>query len=517
MSVTFSVCKAAKSGADQSQSVFVVGQLEDLKQHAFCALAKASVAFTDHALMGLLNTSLASLSPSPLSGAHSSFLFAVAPGKYLRIHLMALPTDCSRHNAKHRPDVVYELAQKHAQPSFGADEGSSMVLFLSALNWNGSESVTGLVAGFCRAFPLFSKKTARPNEKTHRFSLVFFDCCALDEMNLAPYSPQDLESLANGVRQAAAMVDAPCNILHTTAFKDEALARASAVQCKLPGAAVTVEVIEGEELNERGYGGIYGVGKAASNPPALVILTYTPPEPQSTVAWCGKGIVYDTGGLSIKSKTGMPGMKRDMGGAAAIMNAFFCAAEMGAKKKIHALLCLAENAVGPLATRPDDIHVLYSGKSVEINNTDAEGRLVLGDGVAHASKHLQCDVILDMCTLTGAQGISTGKRHAAVVCNSDELEAEAVRAGKLCGDLLFPIPYCPEFFRDEFASAVADMKNSVRDRSNAQSSCAAQFIANHLCEFAGQWIHVDMAAPSHKGELATGYGVALLVQLFVFH
>merc|ERR1712136_421546 len=156
-------------------------------------------------------------------------------------------------------------------------------------------------------------------------------------------------------------------------------------------------------MGTQGFGGIYGVGKAAVNPPALAVLSYKPKGATRTVAWVGKGIVYDTGGLSIKGKTAMPGMKRDCGGAAAILGVFR----------------LAENSVGPLATRPDDIHTLYSGRTVEINNTDAEGRLVLADGVVYAHKDLKADIILDMATLTGGQGVATGKYHAAVLSNQE--------------------------------------------------------------------------------------------------
>jgi len=210
----------------------------------------------------------------------------------------------------------------------------------------------------------------------------------------------------------------------------------------------------------------------------------------------------------------MPGMKRDMGGAAAVLTGFTAAVKSGnLKTPLHAVLCLAENAVGPNSIRPDDIIQLYSGKTVEINNTDAEGRLVLADGLAYSIKNLKPKLIADFATLTGAQGVSTGKRHAAIVCNNDELEAIALNAGKISGDLTFPLPYCPEFFKDEFKSEVADMKNSVKDRNNAQASCAAQFIANHFGDYNGPWLHVDMASPVHNGERATGYGVGLIFQL----
>lgn len=146
-----------------------------------------------------------------------------------------------------------------------------------------------------------------------------------------------------------------------------------------------------------------------------------------------------------------------------------------------------------------------------------EGRLVLGDTVAYAAQVLQPDVLLDMATLTGAQGVATGRLHGAIVCSDAELEAETVRAGRASGDLVHPLMWCPELFTHEFASKVADMKNSVHDRSNGQVSCAAQFIGNHLppgWTDQGKWLHIDMAAPAYSGERGTGYGVALLLELF---
>lgn len=200
-----------------------------------------------------------------------------------------------------------------------------------------------------------------------------------------------------------------------------------------------------------------------------------------------------------------------------VLGAFLAAVKGGVvtDKPLHAVLCIAENSVGPLSTRPDDVIVFLSGKSVEINNTDAEGRLVLADGCYWAHKAFAPSVIADIATLTGAQLIATGKNHAAIYCSDEGLEQQAIAAGKLSGDLTFPVPYCPEFYRNEFRSTIADMKNSVADRGNAQVSCAGQFIGNHLEEFlaeGGKWLHTDAAGPC-LGDRATGYGVALLFSL----
>jgi probable aminopeptidase NPEPL1 len=231
------------------------------------------------------------------------------------------------------------------------------------------------------------------------------------------------------------------------------------------------------------------------------------------VALVGKGIVYDTGGLSLKVGGIMVNMKSDMGGAAAVLGAFAVLARAGGPDRIHALLCLAENAVGPDSYRPDDILTMHSRKTVEINNTDAEGRLLLADGVSFAARNLKADVVIDVATLTGAALVTTGQAVSCAVSNRAELEAAAVEAGRRTGDLTHPILFLPELLKSEFASKVADMRNSVKDRMNAQSSCAAQFVYNHIEDLDRPWLHLDIAGPAFRDGRGTGYGVALLVEI----
>jgi probable aminopeptidase NPEPL1 len=211
------------------------------------------------------------------------------------------------------------------------------------------------------------------------------------------------------------------------------------------GFPVEIKVIKDTELRDGGFGGIWGVGKAAEEGPAMVILTFTPPKTSKTVCWVGKGIVYDTGGLSIKVGGNMCGMKTDMGGSAAVLGAFQAYVQTSKTRKsevkLHAILCLADNAVGPSSYRNDDVLNMYSGKTVEINNTDAEGRLVLGDGVAYATRDLKADVVVDVATLTGAAMVNTGIRHAGVVSNDEAGEKSMVAAGKTVGTLCFPMMY----------------------------------------------------------------------------
>lgn len=421
----------------------------------------------------------------------------------------ALPSKVSRHNTSSRSHSITKIVKTC---SAGGNECIVIVCERRDILASG--------AAVARAFSLFSRKTngeapsafpRPPRSAQVVVEFVVADSTGCVAASLTPEDIKALESVASGIQLSARIVDTPCNEMHTDKFVEE-------IKTVAANLGIEADVIRGEELRERGFGGIYGVGKASTHPPALVVLSHKPVGATKTIAWVGKGIVYDTGGLSIKGKTAMPGMKRDCGGAAAILGAFNTAVEMGFDQNLHALFCLAENSVGPLATRPDDIHTLYSGKTVEINNTDAEGRLVLSDGVAYAAKDLGADIVLDMCTLTGAQGIATGRYHASHMSNREDWEGLVSVAGRTSGDLSFPAVYCPELQFPEFASSVADMKNSVADRNNAQASCAGLFInANLGFDFPGVWLHVDMAAPAYTGERATGYGVALLSSLFGAH
>ncbi|XP_058451543.1 probable aminopeptidase NPEPL1 [Malaya genurostris] len=411
----------------------------------------------------------------------------------------ALPTKASRHNSDSRAHALTKLVQSHTS---GINE--SIVLVCERDN---------LFASACavaRAFPLYSRKSSKLDgaKPTDGYVTVDVEFVLVAGEPLTEQDVKVLQYAAEGIRLTAKIVDAPCNEMNVSGFLREVDAVAKELN-------LTTKVIRGEELNEKGFGGIYGVGKAATDPPALAVLSYEPEGATETVAWVGKGIVFDTGGLSIKGKTAMPGMKRDCGGAAAVLGGFYATVKSGFKQNLHAVFCLAENSVGPNSTRPDDIHRLYSGCTVEINNTDAEGRLVLADGVCYADRDLKAKIILDMATLTGAQGIATGKYHGAILTNSGMWEQKALVIGRQTADLLSPVPYCPELHFSEFNSAVADMKNSVMDRGNAQVSCAGLFVAAHLgFEYTGAWLHVDMASPVHSGERATGYGVALLLGLF---
>jgi len=458
----------------------------------------------------LMQMAVAKLSPG-LDNGDSVSMFVKCGDVARKVSLGVLSTACSRHNAPSRP---------HALAAVVASHKASVVVLVP----RSGDHVFAQVCAAARQYPSFNCKksnmsvltnvTRSVNDESKRISIVVVFPGAEDAALL-----QKLSFLVNDIQLCAHLVDMPTNYLNCKTYVEEAEAVHARLKAQVSSGAHGITVIRGLELEQRGFGGLWGVGKASDNLPALVVLSYTPEgaDGQPSTCMVGKGIVYDTGGLSIKVPPNMAGMKRDMGGSAAVISSFDALVRSGVcKKPVHALLCMAENAVSEVATRPDDIHTLYSGKTVEVNNTDAEGRLVLADGCAYAAKHLSPSVIFDIATLTGAQLISTGKKFGAVMTNDEALEDLGRSVGVFSGDLVHPIPYCPEFFRAEFASSVADMKNSVADRGNAQCSCAGQFIGNHIEEYldaGGKWMHIDMAGPVCKGERATGYGVGLLFGL----
>lgn len=485
---------AAAAAADATTAVIVVGRRERLLATA-AAIVAALPSGSDvaEAQWTRLVTTL-----KPSKAAASSYLWTNHADTPLRVVAIALPDVVSRHNCNARPDAI------HAQLTASVGDATD-VRVLHVLN--DDADLSAAAAATSRSFPLYHTKTSKKGDQPVKTARVAF--LGADGQSLEASATD--KATAIGVRLAARLVDTPCSEMNTDHMVAEARRVAQATN-------TGIEVIRGHELRERGFGGLWGVGKAASVPPSLVILTYkpeSPPADSKTVCWIGKGIVYDTGGLSLKIGGNMCGMKSDMGGAGAILAAFEALSTVGSNDTVHALLCLADNAIGPDATRPDDVLYMYSGRTVEINNTDAEGRLVLADGMAYATRHLKPDVVVDMATLTGAQLVSTGKRHAAIVCNDDDLEDSAVKSGRRVGDLTHPLPYCPEFFTSEFTSVIADLKNSVKDRMNASCACAGQFIAEHMdSEWTGKWLHVDIAGPSQIGQRGSGFGVALLVDMF---
>lgn len=413
-------------------------------------------------------------------------------GRPRRLTIGVLPDQVSRHASPSRHHAVQECVQKADVK--GGDVG--IVVALDA-----PEHWLPVAVAIGRAFPLYRLKSAKKPKPAVTVAAVDADGAAIPP-------PAAAAEALEGSRWVAALVDRPTSEKSTADFVAEA-------RRFVGKGGVKVETIVGEALRRAGLEGVYNVGRGAAVAPRLLHLEHAPrgKKPALTVALVGKGIVFDTGGLHIKARGMMEGMKSDMGGAAAVVAAFRALVREGTPLRLHCLTPLAENAVGPTAYRPDEVLTLHSGKTVEINNTDAEGRLLLADAVSYAARVLKADVVIDAATLTGAQLISTGKRHAAVVSNRDGLEALAVRAGRASGDLVHPLLFAPEYYQAEFKSEMADMTNSVKDRNNAQSSCAAQFVYSHVQDVDVPWLHIDLAGPAHIDNRGTGFGAALVAEV----
>ncbi|GGM83752.1 hypothetical protein GCM10010106_33000 [Thermopolyspora flexuosa] len=278
------------------------------------------------------------------------------------------------------------------------------------------------------------------------------------------------------------------------------------------------EVWDPERLAAEGFGGILAVGRGSARPPRLIKLEYRPREAASArhVVLVGKGITFDSGGLSLKPNDNMKFQKTDMAGGGAVIAIMSALAELAVPVRVTGLVAAAENMPSGTAQRPGDVITHYGGRTVEVRNTDAEGRLVLADALAYAAERLDPDAIIDIATLTGAIGIALGREYGAVFASSDELAADLLRAGEATGERLWRMPLV-EDYRPALDSEVADLANVETDGTYGAGSITA---ALFLREFAGgrPWAHLDIAAvgrtTSDEGihaKGATGYGVRLLL------
>ncbi|MCA5895014.1 leucyl aminopeptidase [Isoptericola sp. NEAU-Y5] len=301
-----------------------------------------------------------------------------------------------------------------------------------------------------------------------------------------------LAAAVNGTRDL--VNDAP-NDLYPAAFADAAKAAVKDLGVK----GVKVTVLDDKQLAAGGYGGLVGVGQGSVRGPRMVKLSYAPSKATSKVAVVGKGITFDTGGISLKPPASMPTMKSDMAGAAAVLHTVLAVARLGLPVAVTGYLCLAENMPGGNAQRPADVVTMRGGKTVEITNTDAEGRLVMADGLVSAVEDGH-DVVLDIATLTGAQMVALGHRTSGLM-GTEDVRDEVKIAADTAGEAFWPMPM-PAELKAGLKSNVADMVNSAPSRWGGML-----FAAHFLAEFVGDtpWAHLDIAGPSYNEGSAFGY------------
>ncbi len=323
------------------------------------------------------------------------------------------------------------------------------------------------------------------------------------------------QTVSGLVNRARDWVNTPPNDLTPELFADAVVALGKDLKGRARKPKVTIEVLGTDELRSLGCGGILGVGMGSENQPRLVKLTWAPDKPVGSVAFVGKGVTYDSGGLTIKPGNSMATMKYDMGGAAAVIAATFAIAELGIPVAVTTYAPMAENMVSGNSMRPGDVLTMYDGQTVEVTNTDAEGRLILADALAMAAEG-DHDSIIDVATLTGPCIVALGDKVAGLF-GDDEPVAALTAAAEASGEMLWRLP-----IPDESREAVRT-ESKIADvlQSNWVRWGSALFAAAFLGEFVGDkpWAHLDIAGPAfnehgpwgHVPSGATGYAIPTLV------
>jgi leucyl aminopeptidase len=278
--------------------------------------------------------------------------------------------------------------------------------------------------------------------------------------------------------------------------------------------SLSLEVLGRDELAARKMGGLVAVSQGTAEEPKLITLRYRGGGSGKTLGLVGKGVTFDTGGISLKTPGGMHEMKMDMSGAAAVLETVAAVAELGLEIELIAVVPSTENMPSGTAIKPGDVITQYNGKTVEVNNTDAEGRLILADALAYAVEQ-GAERVVDIATLTGAVMIALGSTYAAVISNDDDLAAEVERVGRETGELVWRLPLHPEY-KQLTKGTVADLTNASSKRK-----AGTIYAGSFLEEFVGEtpWAHVDIAGTAwdvgreYTGNDASGYGVRLLTAL----
>ncbi len=331
----------------------------------------------------------------------------------------------------------------------------------------------------------------------------------VDDADVLTDAVTDAYTVASATRFARDLTNTPSEDKTPAWFADQISAVAAGNQ------RLTVRVRATDELEADGFGGILAVGRGSTRGPRFVELSWTPDDATRHVVLVGKGITFDTGGICIKPAEAMLLMRKDMGGAAAIMAATLGAAEMKLPVRITALAPLAENMVSGSAFRPGDVVRHYGGVTSEILNTDAEGRIVLGDALAYAAEQFEADYLIDLATLTGANMVALGKRTGALFTENDDLARSLEQAAGAAGEQVWRMPLTEDYVRD-IRSDVADIANSG---PGPGATTAALFLREFTGDLRPRWAHIDMSAPawaaSADAELAkgaTGWGVRTLLR-----
>jgi leucyl aminopeptidase len=373
--------------------------------------------------------------------------------------------------------------------------------------------VRAVAEGFRLGGYTFTTYTSGSGSSTAPADLVVLSPVARQQEAARAFA--EAEHVAEAVAGARDWVNEPPGELTPEKFAD-AVTALHKTAGKGRAKQLTLRVLDEDELAALGCGGILGVGRGSDAPPRLVELTWAPKDSQGHVALVGKGITFDSGGLSIKPAQGMTTMKCDMAGAAAVLQATFAAAAMDLPVTVSCFAPMAENMVSGSSTRPGDVLTMYGGTTVEVLNTDAEGRLVLADALVRAGE-VEPDVVVDVATLTGAMQLALGDRVGGVL-GTDEVVQEVLGAGERAGEMHWPMPIPEDVVERTKKSKIADVLQHdwVRWGGGLYAAAFLQHFTGGL-----PWAHLDIAGPAFNSGSAyghvtaggTGFAVSTLVEL----
>jgi len=368
------------------------------------------------------------------------------------------------------------------------------------------EVISALAEGFCLGDYAFTRYKTKKENGDARFGEVIFRSDSEGAGDLL----REAEIVCRNTNACRDLVNESSDNCTPALFAAAAkkLAKQRGISCTVFGEA---------DIARMKMGLLQAVSRGSANPPRLVVLKYRGGTASSkSVALVGKGITFDSGGLNLKSAGNIEGMKSDMAGAAACLCAMGAAAELGLPGNITAVIPLAENMLGSRSYKPGDVYRAYNGKTVEIGNTDAEGRLILADALAYTADVIQPDVMIDIATLTGACIVALGEIVAGYLTTDERLAALIFEAGETTGERLWRLPLYKEYSED-IKSDFADMNNVAAGRK-AGTIIGGVFLKN----FVGKtpWAHIDIAGTSwfskkrgYRPKYATGYGVRLFIEL----
>lgn len=335
----------------------------------------------------------------------------------------------------------------------------------------------------------------------------------LKDHSVAEKSFNRYKAIADGVLLARNLANEPGNVLFPESFAK------ICEELSIPG--LKVKTLLPKELRNLGMNAMLGVAQGSVNEPRLVVLEWCgdKQKKESPICLVGKGVTFDSGGLNLKGGSHMQDMKYDMSGAAAVVGTLVALAKRNAKTNVVGVLGLVENMPSDKAQRPDDVVVSMSGQTIEVNNTDAEGRLVLADALWYTQTNYNPHVLIDLATLTGAIVVALGDGYAGIFSNDDTLAEQLFKSGKESGDLVWRLPI-GEHYDNQINSEIADVKNTGQANRGGGSITAAQFLYRFVQDKDNcKWSHIDIAGVAtnkfnnHNNKGATGFGVKLLEAL----